>query len=93
VAIQLVYETHAMTLDNERGRATGWLPGTLSQRGRERARQPGRRRAADGITAAFSSGLARAAQTAAEAFGQFPSPCCWTGGCANATTGSETGCR
>jgi 2,3-bisphosphoglycerate-dependent phosphoglycerate mutase len=68
VAIQLVYETHATTLDNEQGRATGWLPGQLSQRGREQARQLGRRRAADGITAVFSSDLARATQTAAEAF-------------------------
>ena len=27
MAIQLVFETHAMTLDNEQGHATGWLPG------------------------------------------------------------------
>jgi broad specificity phosphatase PhoE len=69
MAIQLVYETHATTLDNEQGRATGWLPGELSQRGQEQARQLGRRRVADGITAVFSSDLARATQTAAEAFG------------------------
>jgi 2,3-bisphosphoglycerate-dependent phosphoglycerate mutase len=74
VAIQLVYETHAMTLDNEQGRATGWLPGQLSQRGREQAQQLGRRRAADGITAVFSSDLARATQTAAEAFGRSSIP-------------------
>ena len=63
MAIQLVYETHAMTLDNEQGRATGWRPGQLSQRGREQAQQLGRRRAGDGITAVFSSDLARATQT------------------------------
>jgi 2,3-bisphosphoglycerate-dependent phosphoglycerate mutase len=74
MAIQLVYETHAMTLDNEQGRATGWLPGELSRRGREQARQLGRRRAADGITAVFSSDLARATQTAVEAFGRSPIP-------------------
>ena len=74
MAIQLVYETHAMTLDNEQGRATGWLPGQLSQRGRELARQLGRRRSADGITAVFSSDLARATQTAAEAFGRSSIP-------------------
>ena len=28
--IKLVYETHSLTLDNERGFATGWLPGELS---------------------------------------------------------------
>jgi len=74
MAIQLVYETHATTLDNEQGRATGWLPGKLSQRGQEQARQLGRRRAADGITAVFSSDLARATQTAAEAFGRSSIP-------------------
>jgi hypothetical protein len=25
--IELVYETHSTTEDNEAGRATGWLPG------------------------------------------------------------------
>jgi alpha-ribazole phosphatase/probable phosphoglycerate mutase len=74
MAIHLVYETHATTLDNEQGRATGWLPGQLSERGREQARQLGRRRAADGIAAVFSSDLARATQTAAEAFGRSSIP-------------------
>jgi 2,3-bisphosphoglycerate-dependent phosphoglycerate mutase len=69
VAIQLVFETHSMTVDNEQGRATGWLPGQLSDHGRDQSRQLARRRADDGITAVFSSDLARAAQTAAEAFG------------------------
>ena len=68
MAIQLVFETHALTLDNDQGRATGWLPGQLSERGVEHARQLGQRRARDGITAVFSSDLARATQTAAEAF-------------------------
>jgi 2,3-bisphosphoglycerate-dependent phosphoglycerate mutase len=74
MAIQLVFETHAMTLDNEQGRATGWLPGQLSERGRAQARQLGQRRTDDGITAVFSSDLARATQTAAEAFGQSAIP-------------------
>jgi alpha-ribazole phosphatase/probable phosphoglycerate mutase len=46
----------------------------LSERGREQARQLGRRRADDGITTVFTSDLARAVQTAAEAFGQRPIP-------------------
>ena len=33
--VELVYETHSTTLDNEQGRATGWLPGVLSAAGRE----------------------------------------------------------
>ena len=69
MAIELVFETHSTTEDNEQGRATGWLPGRLSQRGQAQARQLGLRRASDGITAVFSSDLARATQTAAAAFG------------------------
>lgn len=67
--IELVYETHSTTQDNEAGRATGWLPGRLSARGRREARELGRRRAADGIAAVFCSDLARAVETAAIAFG------------------------
>jgi len=68
VAIELVFETHCTTADNEQGRATGWLPGQLSEQGRLQAQQLGRRRSGDQITAVFSSDLARAAQTASVAF-------------------------
>ena len=74
VGIELVFETHSTTEDNEQGRATGWLPGRLSERGRLQARELGRRRAGDGITAVFSSDLARAAETASVAFGDSPVP-------------------
>jgi alpha-ribazole phosphatase/probable phosphoglycerate mutase len=67
--IELVCETHSTTEDNEAGRATGWLPGRLSERGRREARELGRRRAADGIAAVFCSDLGRAVETAAIAFG------------------------
>ena len=69
MAIELIFETHSITEDNERGRATGWLPGRLSARGRTLAGELGRRRADDGIGAVFCSDLARAAETAAIAFG------------------------
>jgi 2,3-bisphosphoglycerate-dependent phosphoglycerate mutase len=69
VAIQVVYETHSLTEDNERGVATGWLPGQLSERGREKAAELGLRRRDDGLAAVFSSDLARAAETASIAFG------------------------
>jgi len=62
VAIELVFETHSTTVDNEQGRATGWLPGQLSEQGRGQARRLGHRRVGDGITAVFSSDLARAAR-------------------------------
>jgi 2,3-bisphosphoglycerate-dependent phosphoglycerate mutase len=67
VAIHIVYETHSISEDNERGMATGWLPGQLSERGRGLAAELGRRRH-DGLDAVFSSDLARAAETAAIAF-------------------------
>ena len=66
--IELVYETHSMTIDNETGLATGWLPGRLSETGRELARALGKRRRDDGLAAVFTSDLARAVETAEIAF-------------------------
>jgi alpha-ribazole phosphatase/probable phosphoglycerate mutase len=68
VALQLVYETHAITTDNEAGIATGWLPGELSARGREAAAELGARRRNDGLAAVYVSDLARAVETARIAF-------------------------
>ena len=67
--IEVVFETHALTEDNERGIATGWLPGRLSERGRANAADLGRRRRDDGIAAVFSSDLRRSVETAEIAFG------------------------
>jgi 2,3-bisphosphoglycerate-dependent phosphoglycerate mutase len=69
MAIELVFETHSITVDNEEGRATGWWPGRLSDQGRALAARLGERRRDDGIAAVFSSDLARAAETALVAFG------------------------
>ncbi|HLL21327.1 MAG TPA: histidine phosphatase family protein [Kofleriaceae bacterium] len=69
MAVELVYETHAITVDNERGVATGWLPGELSIRGRTVARELGKRRSDDRIACVFTSDLRRAIDTAAIAFG------------------------
>ncbi|CAN5184907.1 histidine phosphatase family protein [soil metagenome] len=63
------FETHAITTDNESGIATGWLPGKLSERGREAAARLGQRRSADGIAAVYVSDLERAMETARLAFG------------------------
>lgn len=68
MAIELVYETHAITTDNEAGIATGWLPGTLSAAGRQTAADLGRRRRNDGLAAVHVSDLARAVETAQIAF-------------------------
>lgn len=37
MSIEIVFETHALSQDNERDIATGWLPGALSVRGRHNA--------------------------------------------------------
>jgi broad specificity phosphatase PhoE len=74
MSIEIVFETHALSEDNERGIATGWLPGRLSERGRANAAGMGRRRRDDGITAVFTSDLRRAAQTAEIAFGDTDIP-------------------
>jgi len=68
MAFELVFETHAITEDNERGIATGWLPGTLSEAGRREAHKLGERRRPDNIAAVFTSDLDRAVQTAEIAF-------------------------
>jgi broad specificity phosphatase PhoE len=44
MTIQIVFETHSFTTDNEAGIATGWLPGELSKEGRRLARRVGERR-------------------------------------------------
>jgi broad specificity phosphatase PhoE len=72
--IEIVFETHALTEDNERGIATGWLPGRLSERGRANAADMGRRRRADGLAAVFSSDLRRSVETTEIAFGDTEIP-------------------
>ena len=67
--VHLVYETHSITLDNERGIATGWLPGELSEAGRRGARELGERRRDDCIACVLCSDLKRAVDTAEIAFG------------------------
>jgi broad specificity phosphatase PhoE len=69
MAVEILYETHALTTDNEAGIATGWLPGELSPKGREFAKRLGERHRTGDIAAVFVSDLARAVQTAEIAFG------------------------
>jgi broad specificity phosphatase PhoE len=70
--LDLIYETHSITTDNEAGIATGWLPGELSAAGRDLARELGQRRL--GVDAVFSSDLGRALETVAIAFGESDVP-------------------
>jgi 2,3-bisphosphoglycerate-dependent phosphoglycerate mutase len=68
MAIEIVYETHSTTEDNQNGIATGWLPGRLSDTGRADAAMLGQRRLDDGLAAIFVSDLQRAIETVEVAF-------------------------
>ncbi|MDH6139361.1 MULTISPECIES: histidine phosphatase family protein [Kitasatospora] len=68
MAVEIVYETHSTTIDNEAGIATGWLPGRLSTLGRRQAAELGERRRVGGFAAVFTSDLDRAVETARIAF-------------------------
>jgi broad specificity phosphatase PhoE len=68
MTIELVYETHSTTEDNEHGIATGWLPGRLSAEGRRQAVALGVRRRNTGLDLVFTSDLARAVETTTIAF-------------------------
>jgi 2,3-bisphosphoglycerate-dependent phosphoglycerate mutase len=74
VTVEVVYETHSISVDNETGHATGWLPGELSAAGREAAASLGARRRDDGLTAVYTSDLRRAVETAEIAFRGSPIP-------------------
>jgi alpha-ribazole phosphatase/probable phosphoglycerate mutase len=68
MSVEIIYETHAISTDNEAGIATGWLPGELSAEGRRLARELGERRRDDRLAAVFVSDLWRAVETAEIAF-------------------------
>ena len=72
MSVEVVFETHATSEDNEAGIATGWLPGRLSAVGRGQARELGERRRDDGLSVVFTSDLARAVETAEIAFAGSP---------------------
>jgi broad specificity phosphatase PhoE len=67
--VRLVFETHSLSEDNDRGVATGWLPGRLSERGRALAKELGDRRRDGGFAVVACSDLRRAVETVELAFG------------------------
>ena len=67
--MDLVFETHATSLDNEAGLASGWFDIGLSAAGEEQARSLGVRRRNDDLAAVCCSDLTRAVRTAEIAFG------------------------
>ena len=74
MSVSVVFETHSTSVDNERGVATGWNQGELSETGREQARRLGERRRDDGVAVVFTSDLRRAVETAELAFAGSPIP-------------------
>lgn len=72
MSVEVVFETHSTSEDNEAGIATGWLPGRLAATGREQARELGARRRDDGLSVVFTSDLGRAVETAEIAFAGSP---------------------
>ena len=74
MGIHIVFETHSISEDNERGVATGWHHGRLSQEGRRLAAELGNRRRNNGIQAIFASDLRRAVETTEIALGDTQIP-------------------
>jgi broad specificity phosphatase PhoE len=70
----LIYETHATSLDNEAGLASGWYDVDLSATGEMQAREMGDRYRGVTIAAVYGSDLKRARRTADIAFGSRPLP-------------------
>jgi 2,3-bisphosphoglycerate-dependent phosphoglycerate mutase len=74
MTVQVVFETHSTSTDNEAGIATGWNDGELSEVGREQARALGARRRDDRVDEVICSDLRRAVETAELAFGDTSIP-------------------
>jgi broad specificity phosphatase PhoE len=66
--IHLFFETHATSLDNAAGIASGWNDVELSPVGEQQARELGPRNQARGVSAVFCSDLRRSYRTAEIAF-------------------------
>jgi 2,3-bisphosphoglycerate-dependent phosphoglycerate mutase len=67
--IEIVFESHSTSVDNERWIASGWLDPQLSPLGRRQAKELGERHVEDEVVVVFCSDLARASETAQVAFG------------------------
>lgn len=72
--LEMIFETHSISLDNERGIATGWNDGALSEAGKRSALELGLRHRAQPPSAVFTSDLGRAVETAEIAFGTTDTP-------------------
>jgi broad specificity phosphatase PhoE len=69
MAVEITYFVHGTTTDNEQDLATGWLPGELSEVGRQQARDVGGMVADQYFDVVFCSDLQRAIDSAELGFG------------------------
>lgn len=69
MAVEITYFVHGTTTDNEEGLATGWLPGELSEIGREQAMKLRDQASDKQFDVVFCSDLKRAIDSAELAFG------------------------
>lgn len=72
--LRLIFETHATSVDNEAGLASGWFDVALSTTGEEQARLLGVRRHDDHLTSVYCSDRTRSFHTAKIAFADRPFP-------------------
>lgn len=70
--IKITYFVHSTTTDNKNKLATGWLPGELSDLGRQQAISLGKQVADRHFDAVFCSDLRRAIESAQLGFSQYP---------------------
>lgn len=68
MSVEIVFETHSWSADNDAGIATGWKDRHLSEHGTALAKELGHRRRDNSLNAIFSSDLRRAVDTAVIAF-------------------------
>jgi alpha-ribazole phosphatase/probable phosphoglycerate mutase len=66
--VQIVFETHATSVDNEARRASGWYDAALSALGERQAAELGSRRRGEAFAGIYCSDLARSYRTAELAF-------------------------
>lgn len=62
--VSITFFTHGTTTDNEKGIATGWLPGQLSEKGRRECLELGEMLSGQRFQAVFCSNLGRAIDSA-----------------------------
>jgi broad specificity phosphatase PhoE len=72
MSVEIIFEYHSTSTDNEASVASGWNDPPLSDKGREQAKELGERRRGERIDAVFPSDLRRAGETAEIAFPGVP---------------------